>query len=216
MTAVNSNSEHVSLFDLDFGQTDLQVRAVMSKHLLDRLQAIHDESPILELKQMPIERYLNSERVDSESSKKDEKCEELDSVEAATDVADNFKEVKESVSTVVCCDEELERKMSAAQKTGRRKKSDTRKTCQASEHNSPKKDFALHLKLPLCLTHVNVFDPSENLNELGHGAREKNVEIDPGRLKNVRDVLSRTRVTLENPSLDELWSKDAMYFWLKW
>ena len=54
------------------------------------------------------------------------------------------------------------------------------------------------------------------MNELRHGAREKNVEIDPGCLENTRDVLSRTQVTLENPSLDELWSKDAMYFWLKW
>ena len=107
---------------------------------------------------MQTNRRLNSERVDSESRKKDEKCKGSDSVEAVADVADNFKEVKESVSTVVCCDEQLEKKMSAAQKTGQRKKSDTRKTCQSSEHNSPKKDFALHLKLPLCLTHVNVFD----------------------------------------------------------
>ena len=106
--------------------------------------------------------------------------------------------------------------MSDAQKTDQRTKADTRKTCQPPEHDSPKKDFDLHLKLPLCLTHVDIFDPSENLNELGHGAREKNGEIDPGRLQNVRDVLSQTRVTLENPSLDELWSKDAMYFWLKW
>ena len=35
VTAVNSNKEYVSLFHFNFAQTDLQVRAVMSKHLLD-------------------------------------------------------------------------------------------------------------------------------------------------------------------------------------
>ena len=35
VTAVNSNSEHVSLFNFNFAQTDLQVRAVTSKPLLD-------------------------------------------------------------------------------------------------------------------------------------------------------------------------------------
>ena len=116
----------------------------------------------------------------------------------------------------MCRDEQLEKKMSDAQKTDRRAKADTKKTCQPPEHDSPKKDFDLHLKLPLCLTHVDIFDPSENLNKLGHGAREKDAGIDPGRLQSMRDVLSQTQVTLENPSLDELWSKDAMYFWLKW
>ena len=140
----------------------------------------------------------------------------MDSVEAATDVANNSKEIKESISTVVYHNEQLERKMSDAQKTDQRAKADTRKTCQAPEHDSLKKDFVLYLKLPLCLTDVNIFDPSENLNELGHGTRENNVEVDPGRLKNVRDVLLHTPVRLENPRQDELWSKDAMYFWLKW
>ena len=192
------------------------MRAVTSKPLLDRLRAIHDESPNPELKQMQIERHLKTERVDRELSKKDEKCKEFGSFDTATDVSDNFKQIKDSRSNVVCRHEQLERKVSGAQKTDRRTNADTRKTCQPAEHDSLKKDFDLHLNLPLCLTHVDIFDPSENLNELGHGAREKNGEIDPGRLQNVRDVLSRTRVTLENPSLDELWSKDAMYFWLKW
>ena len=101
-------------------------------------------------------------------------------------------------------------------KKDQRTHAETRTTCQPAQHDSLEKDFDLHLKLPLCLTHVDIFDPSENLNKLGHGAREKNGEIDPGRLQNVRDVLLQTRVTLENPSLDALWSKDAMYFWLKW
>ena len=97
-------------------------------------------------------------------SKKDQKCKELDSFDAATDVADNFKQIKESMSNVVCQDEQLERKMSDSQETDQKTKADTRKTCQPAEHGSPKKDFDLHLKLPLCLMHVDIFNQSEMKN----------------------------------------------------
>ena len=86
VTAVNSNSEHVSLFHFNFAQTDLQVTAVTSKPLLDRLRAIHEESLNPDLKQMQIKRHLNRESVDRKSSKTDEKCKETYSFDAATDI----------------------------------------------------------------------------------------------------------------------------------
>ena len=58
---------------------------------------------------MKVERCLNSERVDRELTKKDEKCKELDCVEADTNVTDNFKETKESLSTFVCCNGQRDR-----------------------------------------------------------------------------------------------------------
>ena len=52
-------------------------------------------------------------------------------------------------------------------------KTDTAKKHEHSENPKTEHDFDLQLNLPLCLTHVNVFDPSDNLNEMGGKAREK-------------------------------------------
>ena len=76
----------------------------------------------------------------------------MDSLDAATDVTDNFKQIKESMSNVVCQDEQLERKMLDAQKN--RSKSEGR-----NKENSPEKDFVLNLNLPMCLTDVDIFYP---------------------------------------------------------
>ena len=65
-----------------------------------------------------MERKFDTEEKNIETMNvKNENYEDLDSVDAATDVANNFKQIKESTSTVVCRDEELEREMSDAQKT---------------------------------------------------------------------------------------------------
>ena len=215
-TIADCDKEQVIFFDLEFIEQDLQIKVVSSKITLAPFQRNEKDHLNANIEQKELERHLITENVCTQSTKNVESCLDKGSCEGSACTVDNRKKVDDTLATFVIRDKQFCGKTSNAGKFVASEKTDAAKKHEQSKNSKTKHDFHLQLNLPLCLTHVNVFDPSDNLNEIGGVARKKNANIVSEHLENVKSFLSRTHVRLENPRLDELWSKDAMHLWLNW